>query len=100
MDEKQEKTMYSVSLTSVARKNFVAGFTHALGGFVVTLISWGVIYLILVKLILPQLGDTITQLQDTLKLIPKGSIQVPAKGTTKGALLPEDLLQQLQQAQK
>ncbi len=93
MDQKQEQTMYTVSTAMVARKNFVAGFTHSLGGFVVTLISWGFIYVIAVKLILPQLSGTIEQLSTVLKLLPKTSTTTT---TTKGTTIqvPDNLMKQ------
>lgn len=95
--DQQEQSMYTVSASQVARRNFIAGFSRALGGFVVTLLSWGVIYLIVIRLIIPQLTGTIDQLNSTLKLLPGfGS------STTKGTMLqvPDNILKQIEQLQK
>lgn len=89
--------MYEASVGEIARKNFIAGFSRSLGGFVVTLLSWGVIYLIIIKLILPQLTGTIDQLNSTLRLIP-GSGSSTTKGTS--LQVPDSIMKQIEQLQK
>ena len=96
MDRAQDKDLYTVSVAEVARKNFVAGFSRALGGFVVTLISWAVLYVIIVKLILPQITTELNQLQNIMQLFPKTST-----GTTQGTTLqvPDSVMKQIEQLQ-
>lgn len=99
MDEQKGKSIYEYSKREIFSKQFVAGFAHGLGGFVVTLVSWGIIYLILVKLLLPQLQGTIDQMNDILKLLPK-STGTSQSGSETQITIPENLLKQLQQGKK
>lgn len=94
-DQKVTKSLYDSSRGEIFSKHFIAGFSHGLGGFVVTLISWGVIYLIVVKLLLPQLDDTIRQFNDTLKLI--APFTSSSSQTKPGTIqVPENLIKELQ----
>lgn len=96
--DQQRKSIYDVSTAEILRKEFVAGFARGLGGFVMTLISWGVIYVLLIKLVLPQLQGTIQELNKTLKLIPGNGTTQTTKGTT--IQVPDTLLKQFEQLQK
>lgn len=81
----------------IARKNFVAGFSRSLGSFVVTLLSWTVIAVVILKVILPSLNPVIAQLSSLITAAGK----LTAPSTTKGTggipiQIPDNLLQQLQ----
>lgn len=99
MDEQQKnKSLYDSSKKEIFSKHFLAGFSQGLGGFVVTLMSWGVIYLIIVYLLLPQMQTTLSDLKDTLKLIPgSGQTDKTNEGTT--IQIPEGLIRQMQRGQ-
>lgn len=103
MDENKGKSIYDISRKEIFGKQFVAGFAHGLGGFMVTLLSWAIIYLIIVYLLLPQLQGTINQLNDILKLIPKtgGTTQSGKDGAGGTQItIPENLLKQIQQGNR
>ena len=92
----EDQSMYSHSASEIARKNFIAGFTHALGGFVVTLVSWAVLAFITVKFILPELNKTMEQFNTTMEQFNQLSGST-TKGT--GAQKPENLIKELQKLQ-
>ncbi len=101
MEQQTNKSLYDTGAGEIFSRHFLAGFAQNLGGFVVTLLSWVVIYFIVVKLVLPQVSGTIEQLNNTLKLIPKVGGTTQPSGTNKGTTIqiPENLLQQLQKGQ-
>ncbi len=103
MDEKKGKSLYDTGKLEIIGKEFLAGFARGLGGLVVTLISWVIIFFIIVKLLLPQLQGTIDQLNNTLKLIPGTGKTTQSGSSTTGKTVisvPENLLNELQQIQQ
>lgn len=101
------KTIYDVSTGEVARKNFVAGFMHGLGGLIVTLISWVLLYILFTNFILPQISGTLKQAESLMKMVEslnstqnelKDTLE-PSSGGTRQIILPENLIRQFQQSQ-
>lgn len=98
MDQNTSKSLYDAKPHEIASKHFLAGFSQALGGFVVTILSWVVIYFVIVNLLLPEMTKTLSQLEGILKLLPKGATtQTTTKETT--IEVPDDLMKQIQQLQ-
>lgn len=98
---KQPKSLYDASVGEVAIKNFFAGFMHGLGGFFVTLLSWVVLYFLLIQVVMPQFQGMLTQAGDLLKSVEKlqngtSNLMKPSGGST--ITIPPELLKQFQQA--
>lgn len=92
--------MYDASLGEIARKNFVAGFSHALGGFMVTVVTWLVIALIVIKFIFPYINSTFAQfngLFDRLGKLQGIGTSQNSKGPT--IQIPDSILKQFETTQ-
>ncbi|PWU23332.1 hypothetical protein C5B42_03340 [Candidatus Cerribacteria bacterium 'Amazon FNV 2010 28 9'] len=91
--QKPSKTLYDSSVAEIARKHFVAGFSQALGGFFVTILTWIVILFITLRYILPGLQPTLNQFTSIFSSMEK------VTGNTKGGqtlTIPNDLIQQFE----
>ncbi len=105
--------MYDASLSDVAVRHFFAGFMQGLGGLVVTLISWVLIYILVINIVLPQISGMLTQAEGLMKSLEKiqgttgsqsGSTNLlPRQGTQPSSsdgsvTIPAELLQQVQKS--
>lgn len=102
---KQPKSLYDASIKEVAMKNFLAGFMHGLGGLLVTLFSWFLLYLLITRLVLPQLVSVLGQAEGLMKSVEQlNSVIQPRgdnpSGTQDQVELQQNLLRQLQQFQQ
>lgn len=103
---KQPKSMYDASLGEIAVKHFFAGMMQGLGGLVVTLISWVLIYVLIINIVLPQVSGMLGQAEGLIKSVEKlnGANQDLMRGGSSGSgtsiQVPPGLLEQLQQLQK
>ncbi|MEP7166527.1 MAG: hypothetical protein ABI758_00935 [Candidatus Woesebacteria bacterium] len=109
---KGPRSMYDAPLGEVAIKHFFAGMMQGLGGLVVTLISWVLIYVLVVNIVLPQISGMLTQAEGLMKSLEKiqgtgapssTNLMVPQSGskaaTTGGTIaIPAELLQQVQRS--
>lgn len=102
---RQPKSLYDASLGEVALKHFFAGFMQGLGGLAVTIITWGLLYVLIVQFMLPQLQGMITQAEGLINSVQKMNQalpSIPSGDASAGGqiVIPENLLQQFQQMQK
>lgn len=107
---KAPKSLYDSSVGDIAVKHFFAGFMHGLGGLVVTMISWVLIYILVINIVLPQISGMLTQAEGLMKSLekiqsPAGSTNLmnPSTGSKTGTqggniTIPAELLQQVQQS--
>jgi hypothetical protein len=107
---KASKSLYDASLGDIAVKHFFAGFMQGLGGLVVTMISWVLIYVLIINIVLPQISGMLGQAEGLMKSLekiqnPSGSTNLmnPSTGTRSGqqegtVTIPAELLKQVQQS--
>lgn len=101
------KSIYDASTGEVAGKNFVAGLAHGLGGLIVTLISWVLLYVLFTNFILPQISGTLKQAESLMKMVESlnktqsqmETLTEPSSGGTRQIIVPENLIRQFQQTQ-
>lgn len=102
------KSLYDSSIGDIALKNFFAGFMHGLGGFFVTLLTWFVLYVLIMRFALPQLSGVLSQAEAmirTLEKIQSGvggttDLMAPTPGGKQGITIPPELIKQFQELQK
>ena len=64
--KKDGKTIYDAGYGSIIAKNFLAGFSRALGALVVYLILTGLVYYLVISIVLPQLKQYLPNLAPLL----------------------------------
>lgn len=94
MDTQQtSKSLYDAGIGEIAAKEFVAGFMRGLGSFVMTILTWVIMYFLVMRFVFPQLSGYLTQAQSMIESLQ--SVQKGAAGMQQNLSLPETLLQQL-----
>jgi len=61
--KKEGKTIYDAGYGSIIAKNFLAGFSRALGTLVIYLMLSGLIYYLVISIVLPQLKQYLPNLE-------------------------------------
>ena len=61
--KKDGKTIYDAGYGSIIAKNFLAGFSRALGALVIYIILSGLIYYLVISIVLPQLRQYLPNLK-------------------------------------
>lgn len=89
----KKKDIYTSSAGEIFSKNFLAGFSRALGGIVVYLIFLGIVLFIMSRTLLPQLMPLISTLQDSLNMLQNPS-------SLQQNLSPKQIEQMLQKYQR
>ncbi len=106
---RQPKSMYDASVGEIATKHFFAGMMQGLGGLVVTMISWVLIYILLINIVLPQISGMLTQAESLIKSVEKvqggaTNLMNPTSGSSSTGgqtiTIPPGLLEQFEQMQK
>ncbi len=110
----RSKSLYDASVSEVAIKNFFAGFMHGLGGFFVTVLSWGVLYFLIIRVVVPQFSGLLNQAEGLMKSVEKiqgvtngGTVDLMApenegvqSSGSRGITIPPELLEQVQRFQQ
>jgi len=91
---KERKTIYDVSYASIFVRNFLAGFSHALGAVVLYLIIIGIMYYFTATLILPKVQPLFSGILSTL-----GSGPIQSDRGQLQTVKPEDLQKMLKGTQ-
>jgi len=101
------KSLYDATTGEIAGKNFVAGLMHGLGGLIVTLISWVLLYVLFTNFIFPQISGTLKQAESLMKMVESlnktqsqmNNLTDPSSEGTRQIIVPENLIRQFQQSQ-
>lgn len=101
------KSLYDATTGEIARKNFVAGMMHGLGGLIVTVLSWILLYFLFTNFILPQISGTLKQAESLMKMVESlnktqsqmDTLTEPSSGGSRQIIVPENLIRQFQQSQ-
>lgn len=111
----QPKSLYDSSAWEISYKNFLAGFMRGLGGFLITLVTWGSLYYISVTYLVPQLSGFISEAKGMIQsaeklqqsatnlMAPRSQSATPGSeaGTPTGSLMvTPELIKQVQQLQQ
>jgi hypothetical protein len=66
-NNEHHKSIFDVSYSEIAKRQFFAGFMAGLGGVAATLISGFILSIIVVKIVAPQLNTILIQMRTTLE---------------------------------
>ncbi|HSW90280.1 MAG TPA: hypothetical protein VLH19_05445 [Patescibacteria group bacterium] len=98
-DKASIKTIYDTPASTIFKKQFIAGFAHGLGGFVITLVTWVLIYVLTIMVIIPQLQSLLAQINVTTQNLQKVNPLNNSGSNGNQIQLPSGIMQQLQNLQ-
>jgi hypothetical protein len=78
------KTLYNVSGWSIFWRNFLAGFSRAIGGIFIYLIFAAVSYYVFINTVWPQIEPFVTSYQNLMNTLTPGTT-TPNRSTTPGS---------------
>ena len=87
----KDTSLYQVSSSQIFFKNFLVGFSRALGGLFIQLIGLAIFYYLFVRFALPTLSPMMDQLQTTVNQLQK--IQ-NANGGQQQIVIPPEFIEQ------